>query len=177
MLSKKIRPSYDFFKCYNQSMKKIKNLPAYLISILICQSAGLIGSFSTMSSVKGWYQTINKASFNPPSWVFAPVWTTLFVMMGVSVSIIWLSEKNEGRSKALKVFFVQLVLNTLWSIIFFGLKNPPLAFIEIIVLWFAILYTIILFRKINRKAACLLIPYILWVSFATVLTLSVVLLN
>jgi translocator protein len=158
-------------------MKKIKNLPVYLLSIIICQLAGIIGSFSTMSSVKGWYQTINKASFNPPSWVFAPAWTTLFTLMGIAAGIIWLSEKNEARKKALTVFVVQLVLNTLWSIIFFGMKNPPLAFIEIIVLWLAILYTIILFRKINKKAALLLIPYILWVSFATVLTLSVILLN
>lgn len=158
-------------------MKKFKNLPTYLISILICQSAGLIGSFSTMSSVKGWYQTINKASFNPPSWVFAPAWTTLFTLMGIAAAIIWLSEKNEARKKALTVFGVQLVLNTLWSIIFFGMKNPALAFVEIIFLWLAILYTIILFRKINRKASCLLIPYILWVSFASVLTLSVAILN
>ena len=98
-------------------------------------------------------------------------------MMGIAVSIIWLSEKNATRTKALKVFFIQLVLNTLWSIIFFELKNPALAFVEIIFLWLAILYTIILFRKIDRKASCLLIPYISWVSFASVLTLFVVLLN
>ena len=149
----------------------------YLGFILVCQAAGIIGSIFTAPAVKGWYTTINKSPLNPPSWVFAPVWTTLFIMMGIAVSIIWLSEKNEARTKALKVFFVQLVLNTLWSIIFFGLKNPALAFVEIILLWLAILYTIILFRKINRKASCLLIPYILWVSFASVLTLSVVLLN
>ena len=149
----------------------------YLGFILVCQMAGIIGSVFTAPAVKGWYTTINKSPLNPPSWVFAPVWTILFIMMGISVSIIWLSEKNEARTKALKVFFVQLVLNTLWSIIFFGLKNPALAFVEIILLWLAILYTIILFRKINRKASCLLIPYILWVSFASVLTLSVALLN
>ena len=131
----------------------------------------------TAPAVKGWYTTINKSPLNPPSWVFAPVWTTLFIMMGVAVSIIWLSGKNETRSKALKVFFLQLFLNTLWSIIFFGLKNPPLAFIEIVVLWFAILYTIILFRKIDKKASYLLIPYILWVSFASVLNLSIAILN
>lgn len=156
---------------------KNKRTITYIVFILVCQMAGIIGSLFTAPAVKGWYTTINKSPLNPPSWVFAPVWTTLFIMMGVAVSIIWLSGKNETRSKALKVFFLQLFLNTLWSIIFFGLKNPALAFVEIILLWFAILYTIILFRKINRKAACLLIPYILWVSFATVLTLSVVLLN
>ncbi len=156
---------------------KNKRTITYIVFILVCQMAGIIGSLFTAPAVKGWYTTINKSPLNPPSWVFAPVWTTLFVMMGISVSIIWLSEKNEGRSKALKVFFVQLLLNTLWSIIFFGLKNPPLAFIEIIVLWFAILYTIILFRKIDRKASYLLIPYILWVSFASVLNLSIAILN
>ena len=157
-------------------MKNNKIL-TYLGFILVCQAAGIIGSIFTAPAVKGWYTTINKSPLNPPSWVFAPVWTTLFIMMGIAVSIIWLSEKNEARTKAPKVFFVQLVLNTLWSIIFFGLKNPALAFVEIILLWLAILYTIILFRKINRKASCLLIPYILWVSFASVLTLSVALLN
>ena len=156
---------------------KNKRTITYIVFILVCQMAGIIGSLFTAPAVKGWYTTINKSPLNPPSWVFAPVWTTLFVMMGISVSIIWLSEKNEGRSKALKVFFIQLFLNTLWSIIFFGFKNPPLAFIEIIVLWFAILYTIILFRKIDRKASYLLIPYILWVSFASVLNLSIAILN
>lgn len=156
---------------------KNKKVLTYIGFILICQMAGIIGSLFTAPAVKGWYTTINKSPLNPPSWVFAPVWTTLFVMMGIAVSIIWLSEKNEARNKALKIFFVQLVLNTLWSIIFFGLKNPALAFVEIIFLWVAILYTIILFRKIDRKASCLLIPYILWVSFASVLTLSVAMLN
>jgi len=156
---------------------KNKKILTYIGFILVCQMAGIIGSLFTAPAVKGWYTTINKSPLNPPSWVFAPVWTTLFIMMGVAVSIIWLSGKNETRSKALKVFFLQLFLNTLWSIIFFGLKNPALAFVEIILLWLAILYTIILFRKINRKASCLLIPYILWVSFASVLTLSVALLN
>jgi tryptophan-rich sensory protein len=98
-------------------------------------------------------------------------------MMGIAVSIIWLSEKTALRKKALKVFFVQLVLNTLWSIIFFGMKNPFLAFMEIVILWSAILYTIVLFRRIDRKAACLLIPYILWVSFALVLNLAIAILN
>lgn len=156
---------------------KNKKILTYIGFILVCQMAGIIGSLFTAPAVKGWYTTINKSPLNPPSWVFAPVWTTLFIMMGVAVSIIWLSGKNETRSKALKVFFIQLFLNTLWSIIFFGLKNPPLAFIEIVVLWFAILYTIILFRKIDKKASYLLIPYILWVSFASVLNLSIAILN
>ncbi len=156
---------------------KNKKIFTYIIAIVICQLAGIIGSLFTTPAVRGWYAGINRPSFSPPNWLFAPVWTTLFVLMGISVAIIWLSEKNDLRKKALLIFSIQLVLNTLWSIIFFGMENPTLAFVEIIVLWFAILYTIILFRKINRKAACLLIPYILWVSFASVLNLAIAILN
>jgi tryptophan-rich sensory protein len=156
---------------------KNKKMFTYIAGIIICQVAGIIGSIFTAPAVKGWYTGINKPSFNPPNWLFAPVWTTLFVLMGIAVSIIRLSEKTELRKKALKVFFIQLILNTLWSIIFFGMENPILAFIEIVVLWFAILYTIILFRKIDRKASYLLIPYILWVSFASVLNLAIAILN
>jgi tryptophan-rich sensory protein len=156
---------------------KIKKIFTYVAAIIICQSAGIIGSIFTAPAVRGWYTGINKPSFSPPNWVFAPVWTTLFVLMGISLAAVWLSEKNGLRKKAIKVFFVQLVLNTLWSIIFFGLENPSLAFVEIIILWFSILYTIILFGKINRKAAYLLIPYLLWVTFASVLNLSIAILN
>ncbi|MBW6441818.1 tryptophan-rich sensory protein [Patescibacteria group bacterium] len=156
---------------------KNKNIFTYISFIIICQLAGIIGSLFTTPAIRGWYTGITKPSFNPPNWLFAPVWTTLFVLMGISVSMIWLSEKNELRKKALVIFFIQLVLNTLWSIIFFGMENPMLAFYEIIILWFAILYTIILFWKIKKPAAILLIPYILWVSFAAVLNLSIALLN
>lgn len=156
---------------------KNRNIFTYIGFIVLCQVAGIIGSIFTTSSVRGWYTTIQKSPLNPPSWIFAPVWTSLFILMGISVSIIWFSEKNDLRKKSLQIFFIQLILNTFWSIIFFGMKNPMLAFVEIVVLWFAILYTIILFRKINRKASCLLVPYILWVSFASYLNLSVALLN
>mgnify|MGYP001047338880 CR=1 FL=1 len=156
---------------------KNKKIFTYIVSIIICQLAGIIGSIFTTPAIKGWYTGITKPSFNPPNWIFAPVWITLFVLMGISLAIVWLSEKNDLRKKALKVFFVQLVLNTLWSIIFFGMENPLLAFIEMVVLWVVILYTIILFRKINRKASCLLISYTLWVSFASVLNLAIAILN
>lgn len=157
-------------------MKKNKTL-TYIFFVLVCQLAGIIGSIFTTPAVKGWYANINRPSFSPPNWLFAPVWTTLFVMMGVSVSIIWLSEKNAQRTTALKIFFLQLILNTLWSIIFFGMENPMLAFFEIVILWFAILFTILKFRKINKLAAILLVPYILWVSFASVLNLAIALIN
>ena len=156
---------------------KNKNILTYVVAVAVCQLAGVIGSIFTTPAVRGWYAGINRPSFSPPNWLFAPVWTTLFVLMGISVSIIWLSEKNELRKKALKIFAFQLFLNTIWSIIFFGMENPALAFVEIVILWIAILYTIIIFRRINKKASCLLIPYILWVSFASVLNLSIALLN
>ncbi len=156
---------------------KNRNIVIFVGFIFLCQLAGVIGSIFTTPAISGWYAGIQKPAFSPPNWIFAPVWITLFVLMGISISLIWLSEKNKVRKKAISVFFIQLFLNTLWSIIFFGLKNPFLAFIEISVLWFAILYTIILFKKIKKPAAIILIPYILWVSFATVLNLVIVTLN
>ena len=144
-------------------------------SVLICQSAGIIGSFFTVSSVSTWYVTLHKPFFNPPAWVFGPVWITLYLLMGISLYLIWNSKK---KSKPAMVFFsVQLVLNSLWSILFFGLQNPLFAGIEIIILWIAILLTIVSFYKISRTAAYLLIPYILWVSFAAVLNFSIIYLN
>lgn len=156
---------------------KFKNAAIFIVSVLACQLAGLIGSVFTTPAIRGWYTTIEKSPLNPPNWIFGPVWTLLFTLMGISLALIWISEKGALRSNAIKIFSFQLILNTLWSIIFFGLKNPALAFLEIVVLWFAILYTIIVFRKINKTSAWLLVPYILWVSFASYLNLSVALLN
>ena len=143
-----------------------------LLSIAICESAGLIGSIFTFNSVGSWYLTLNKPFFNPPSWIFAPVWTTLYLLMGISLYLVWGAKKI-----SLKWFWVQLALNALWSIIFFGLKNPTLALIEIILLWTSILLTIKSFWKVKRGAAYLLFPYLLWVSFAAILNFSIVVLN
>ena len=149
-----------------------------VVSIAIPLLAGFIGSIATSGSVSSWYQTINKPSFNPPDWVFGPVWTTLFILMGISLYIVWSKGlKKKGVKKALSVFGVQLALNILWSFLFFGLKSPLYGLIEIIILWAAILYTIILFYRVSRTAAYLLIPYILWVSFAFVLNLAIFILN
>jgi benzodiazapine receptor len=148
------------------------------VSILICQLAGIIGSFFTVSSVGTWYVGLAKPSFNPPNWVFFPVWTTLFVLMGISLYIVWDNGIKSKQSKtAITIFGVQLALNTLWSILFFGFKSPLFAFIEIIFLWTAILLTILYFYRISKPAAYLLIPYILWVSFAAVLNFSIFYLN
>ena len=154
----------------------MKNIIKLIISIVICQLAGIIGSFFTSPSIPTWYASLNKPPFNPPNWIFAPVWITLFLLMGISLYIIW-SSKTDFKKTAIIFFGVQLLLNTLWSIIFFGFQAPFFAFIEIILLWFAILITIIVFYRISKPASYLLIPYILWVSFAAVLNFFIFMLN
>ena len=156
----------------------MKNIIKLIISIIICQLAGIIGSFFTSPSIPTWYASLNKPEFNPPNWIFAPVWITLFLLMGISLYIIWSSKTKISYKKTAFIFFgVQLLLNTLWSIIFFGFQSPFYAFIEIILLWFSILITIIVFYRISRPAAYLLVPYILWVSFAAVLNFFIFILN
>ena len=149
-----------------------------IISVVICQLAGIIGSFFTFNSVKTWYLTLNKPVFNPPSWVFGPVWTILFLLMGISLFLAWSKGFDNSQVKiALLIFAAQLILNVLWSILFFGLKSPLFAFIEIVILWVFILLTIIYFYPISKPASFLLIPYILWVTFASVLNFAIFLLN
>jgi len=157
---------------------KINNTLKLVISLIIPQLAGGLGSYFTIGSVKDWYPTLVKPVLNPPAWVFGPVWTTLFAFMGIAAFLIWRNGLERRDVKiALGVFIGQLVLNTLWSIIFFGLHSPGGALIEIIFLWLAILATIIMFSKISKPAAWLLIPYILWVSFAGFLNYSIWQLN
>jgi len=147
---------------------KIKNIKKLIFSILICQLAGIIGSIFTASSISDWYIYLNKPSFNPPSFVFAPVWTLIYILMGIAVYLIWTSDKRRSILP-LVIFDIQLILNVLWSILFFGFRNPFIAFIDIILLWIFIILAIWQFAKVEKKAAYLLIPYILWVSFAVVL--------
>lgn len=157
-------------------MPKIKSLPVLIIAILICESAGILGSFFTISSIPTWYVTLTKPSFSPPNFVFGPVWATLYALMGISLYLVW-SSKAKSKQYALTLFFVQLGLNVVWSIIFFGLKKPGLAFFEIITLWIAIYLTIKAFQKISKAASYLLYPYLVWVSFASILNLSIWILN
>lgn len=145
------------------------------MSVALCLLAGVVGSIFTSQSVSTWYITLNKPSFNPPNWMFGPVWTVLYILIGISLYLVWTNKKR--TITAFWVFGIQLALNALWSFLFFGLQSPLSAFIEIIILWAAILATIIIFYRISRPAAYLLIPYILWVSFAAVLNLALVLLN
>jgi len=148
-----------------------------IFAILISQLAGIIGSLFTITSTNSWYTTIIKPSFNPPNWIFGPVWTLLYLLMGISLYLILTTKKSKNRKIGLYLFFTQLVLNTLWSILFFGLHSPLAAFIEIILLWISLLLTIKYFYKVNKKASYLLIPYILWVTFAAILNLSIVIIN
>lgn len=146
-----------------------------VLAIVLCELAGFIGSIFTTPSIPTWYASLIKPSFSPPNWIFGPVWTTLFALMGVSLYFLW--EKREKAKTALVLFSIQLVLNVLWSILFFGLKNPTLALIEIAILWIFILITALKSLKISKLASGLFIPYLLWVSFASFLNLQIVLLN
>jgi len=157
---------------------KLNNFLKLVIAIVVSELAGIVGSVFTVSSIPTWYATLQKPSFSPPNWIFGPAWTTLYFLIGIAAFLVWKKGLERKDVKiALGVFGVQLFLNTLWSIIFFGLHNPFWAFIEIIVLWLAILATISAFYKISRPAAYLLLPYILWVSFAAVLNFSIMILN
>ena len=157
-------------------MNKITRILAVVVTCLVI---GYFSGMVTRSSVTTWFPTLIKPSFNPPSWVFAPVWSILFVMMGVAAGLVWdrIEAEREAVKKALIFFAIQLGLNALWSYLFFGLRNPMLAGLEIIVLWLMIFETYIQFVKINKIAGYLLLPYLAWVSFAAVLNGSIWWLN
>lgn len=147
--------------------------------ILTCLAVGYISSIVTRENIPTWYADLNKPFFNPPNWIFAPVWTILYIMMGVAGGMIWnrMETDEENVKKAFKFFILQLALNALWSYLFFGLQNPLLALIEIILLWLLIFETYNQFKKIDKVAGMLLVPYLAWVSFATVLNGSIWWLN
>lgn len=155
----------------------MKNILKLIVSVVISQAAGAIGSLFTVQNIPTWYAGLNKPSFNPPNYLFGPVWITLYFMMGIAFFLVW---KNSGKFdvKVPAILFItQLVLNALWSIIFFGMKNPMLGFIEIIILWVFIVLCVIKFYPVSKVAAWLLIPYLLWVSFASVLNFKLWMLN
>lgn len=155
-----------------------KDIYKLSISIGFCLFVGFIGSLVTSPSITSWYLALQKPFFSPPNWIFAPVWTALYILMGIAAYLVW--EKGLKKKTvvfALKLFLLQLFLNFLWSVIFFGLHLPGVALGEIILLLIAIFMTLKTFLPINTYAAWLLVPYLLWVSFATVLNLAIVLLN
>jgi translocator protein len=175
------------------------------ISLLAPLIAGVIGSLATYSAIQGWYAGLDKPFFSPPNWLFGPVWTTLYILMGVACYLVWTARivkhnklakgyffdskssplsflmgrswASKLRRAALTAYGVQLVLNVAWSVAFFGLRSPWLGVVVIAWLWMAIMVTIILFRLIDKRAACLMLPYILWVSFAMILNISLAVLN
>ncbi len=148
------------------------------ISILIPLLVGAVSGFFTSSGVNGWFALANKPWFNPPNWIFAPVWTALYVLMGIALFLVWKADADKAiRQTAIILFVVQLTLNFFWSFIFFKLQQPGWAFAEIILMWIAILLTILWFGKISSAAAWLLVPYLCWVSFASVLNYSIWKLN
>lgn len=148
---------------------KIIDISKLVTSLLICQMAGFLGSLFTTPAIPQWYAGLNKPPFTPPNWIFSPAWITLFVLMGLSLFLVWQRKGQPYVRAAFIFFFIQLTLNVLWSIAFFGLKSPLLGLIDILLLWMAILLTILTFFKVSRWAGLLLIPYLLWVSFAAVL--------
>lgn len=148
------------------------------VSVAVAQSAGVIGSLFTVPAIPAWYAGLAKPALAPPNWIFAPVWTTLFLLMGIAAFLVWKKglEKKEVRV-GLALFLIQLVLNALWSAVFFGLRNPGAALIEIAFLWTAILATMVVFIKVSRTAAVLLLPYLAWVTFASYLNCAIWSLN
>ncbi|MBN1805975.1 MAG: tryptophan-rich sensory protein [Sedimentisphaerales bacterium] len=158
---------------------KFRNLTKLIVCCAVPFAVGLFGSlFTTADSLGNWYANLNKPFFNPPNWIFGPVWTTLYIMMGVSAFLVW-QKGLDGKPVRIGVicFVVQLALNAVWTPLFFGLRSPLLGLIDIILLLAAIIVTIFSFFKISIPAGLLLIPYFLWVSFATILNASLYILN
>jgi translocator protein len=154
------------------------SVPKLLLSILVCEAVGVIGSLFTLGSISTWYASIQKPWFTPPNWVFGPVWITLFLLMGISLYLIWSSSKRNSTRKAALIFFVvQLALNLLWTILFFGQQFYFLGFAEILVLWGAIALTIATSLRVSKIAGYVLVPYISWVTIATLLNYYVWILN
>jgi tryptophan-rich sensory protein len=141
--------------------------------IVICFAAAGIGSFVTNTSVNTWYAQLRKPDWTPPNWIFGPVWTTLYVLMAVSAWLVWRSTEWSVTRSALALFGIQLALNTLWSLIFFGLREVRLAFVEIMLLWMMVVATVVSFLPLSRLAAWLLLPYLLWVGFASYLNFRI----
>jgi benzodiazapine receptor len=157
---------------------KVRDIWKLVVSVVACLAAGAIGSMFTQQAIPTWYATLEKPAFNPPNWVFMPVWTLLYILMGVAAFLVWRKGLESKQVRvALIVFLVQLVLNAFWSVAFFGLESPLYGLIVIAALWVAILFTVLKFYSISRVASALMWPYLLWVSFAAVLNSSIWLLN
>ncbi|MBC7652772.1 MAG: tryptophan-rich sensory protein [Deinococcales bacterium] len=149
------------------------NFPKLAASFLLTVGLGTLSSIFTASEITTWYATLIKPSYNPPNFLFAPVWVILYTLMAISFYLIWDKEPSQKRDKALTLFIIQLVFNILWSFIFFNQHEIFLAFLDIVLMWFFIVLSMVSFYKINPKASLLLVPYIIWISYATVLNFAI----
>ena len=149
-----------------------------IISFIVTFTAVALGSYFTSPSINTWYASLNKPFFNPPNWVFGPMWTLLYILMAVALYLVWKKEaESREKLKAVILYTIQLTLNALWSVIFFGMREPTIALAEIVFLGIAVILTAQSFKKISVGASRLLIPYIIWIGFAAILNLSIVVLN
>jgi tryptophan-rich sensory protein len=155
-----------------------QKITRFIVSFILCQSAGLVGTFFTVGAIQNWYVFLNKPTFSPPNWLFGPVWTILYTLMAVALFLVWQTGSvNRLTKTAFWIFIVHLVVNALWSILFFGLKSPAWALVDIGLLWIMIVISMFLFYKIRKITFWLLLPYLLWVSFATLLNFYIWKLN
>ena len=159
---------------YNTYMLKNKFL-SFLFFLTITFSASFIGGFVTITYKEPWYSQLIKSNYNPPDWIFAPVWTTLYFMMSVAIWFFWNSKKRD--LKTIYIYFIHIVFNTTWSIVFFALHNIPIALLNLLILVFLIIILILRFRRVNLVSYYLMIPYLLWTSYALFLNLNLLLLN
>jgi translocator protein len=155
----------------------ITTVTKLILSLALPLAVGSIAGVFTSAAIQDWYITLNRPSFNPPNWLFAPVWTTLYIIMGISLFLVWILPPGKDRNRALVAFSIQMILNFGWSFLFFYFKTIDFALIEIIALWLSIVLMIVLFYKVKPIAAYINIPYLLWVSFATILNTAYFLLN
>lgn len=162
---------------------RLRDFSKLILSVAVTELIGVLGSVFTVSAIPTWYAGLVKPALNPPSWVFGPAWTTLYALMGIAAFLVWSSHAKSSEDKkkqikiALGIFGLQLFLNAIWSIIFFGLQSPGWALVDIVALWLAIAWTMFVFYKISKLAMYLLVPYLLWVSFASYLNYSIWVLN
>ncbi len=154
-------------------MNNLRTILGLLIFVAVCLAAGGLGAIATTPEIEGWYRTLAKPSWTPPDWVFGPVWTMLYILMGISGWLIWKRDGFRGAAVPLGWFAVQLILNLAWSFIFFGAHQLGWALVDIIALWLAIAVTMGLFFQRSKLAGGLLVPYLVWVSYATALNFAI----
>ncbi len=154
----------------------IQRLLPFIICIGLSLAAGFLGSFYTIDSISTWYQFLTRPFWTPPNWVFGPVWTTLYVLMGISAGLVWRTDKK-GKWWVLALFFAHLIVNVAWSVVFFGMHDPVSGLLIIKALWLLIVALMLVFWRYSRTATYLLIPYLVWVTYASTLNLGIIMLN